>query len=142
MGSWSDLGDVLGEALEEAIDEELDGMEKDMDQAIGKMGGAVEEVVDNIGDVLKVDSTNLTHHRQLTPEEANCPCTAYTPNELLVTLNSITGKIHSMNRGLLQETLVAAYDRSKICDFGTIYSWYRLEATGSLGRGTDLWKPL
>lgn len=85
---------------------------------------------------------NTTQHRRLTVEEADRPCTTYTPHQLLETLNEFTGKTHTMGgQKRLSDTLDAACDGSKICDFGTIYSWYRLEATG-LFRGTDLWESL
>ncbi|RPB27052.1 hypothetical protein L211DRAFT_846603 [Terfezia boudieri ATCC MYA-4762] len=85
---------------------------------------------------------NTAQHRRLTVEEANRPCTAYNPQTLLETLNEFTGKTHTMeSQKRLRDTLGAACDGSRNCDFGTIYSWYRLEATGLL-RGTDLWESL
>lgn len=141
-GSSSEAGDD--------IDEIIDGLDKiavDIDETIDDIGSILKANDISLRDVLKEACkeafipTDITHHRKLTPEEASCPCTAYTPKELLDTLNSLTGKTHDMDRELLEETFAAACNGSKICDFGTIYSWYRLEATGSI-RGTDLWTSL
>ena len=85
---------------------------------------------------------DTTQHRRLTVEEANRPCTIYTPQELLDILNEFTGKTHTIESSKrLSDTLSAACDGSRTCDFGTVYSWYRL-GTKKLLWGTDFWQSL
>jgi len=75
---------------------------------------------------------SIAPHQQIAAEEANRPCTDYTPQTVLRALNEFTGKSHTMeSQKRLRDTLVAACDGSRICSISTIYSWYRLEATGN-----------
>ena len=143
------LDDVFDGITEDLVDDILGGVKdvindaRTIEQGIAEIAKDPEFRAEVSRDVDKfLFPTDTTDHYKLTPEQASTPCTDYTPKKLLDTLNLYTGKSHAIrSHERLEETLTTACDGLKPCDFGTIYSWYRLGAAGEIW-GTDLWRSL